>query len=816
MSGPKARIAFLLAALLGVSRPGFAEFTVAGRVTAMTALPQGAEFAVEPGAKLRIEAVRPGVFRIRFAPDGRFDTGTSPALARRPYKPPSVQVYDTPDTAYLKTAKLAVTVGKNPLQVAVVRPNGRVVNADAPQGWLWDPDTGQVVTRKFAPKDEHYLGLGERGGPVDRRGRAIYLRNSDFGGYGPLTDPLYASFPFFYGFSGGAAYGLFFDNPATPFFDFDAAGTGLLSFGAEQGTLDYYVIDGPSPRQVALSYAALTGPAPLPPLWSLGYLQSRYSYRSAAELDGLAKTFRRLDIPCDGFFLDLDYMDRLQYLTFNPATFPDPAGMIRSLDGAGFKLVNIVEPALLDHDQLWGRFDSGGFFLKGPDGQSLADEIFLGRVSWIDFTQPAARVFVKRQLKAFLANGLAGVWNDLNEPAQNFMPEAIYDFGGNPRGDVAARDLYALYETSLTHEALTESHPGQRPWVLSRSGYAGIQRYAALWGGDSNSDFASLATAVQMSLGMGLSGVQQFGHDVGGFLGSPTAELFIRWLEFGAYSPFLRNHAINTSPPREPWRFGQPYTRLARRIIEARYRLLPYLYSLFDQAREDGTPVIAPTAFHFPDDPETYAQDDAFMLGADLLVAPVLAAGAATKAVHLPKGADWVELTTGASYAGGQTVTVAAPLERIPVFARRGAPIVRAALRQHVREAVAPDLEIEIPSAGNGRFVLYEDDGQSLAYAQGVYLRTALETAGTGSARTLTVRRLGGHYQPPARAWNVRFEAVPAKPGAVELDGVPLPEAGTAAALASLPQGWHYNSRAKLVMARFQDRAAPVGLRSRP
>src|SRR5262249_14955404 len=260
----------------------------------------------------------------------------------------------------------------------------------------------------------------------------------------------------------------------------------------------------------------------------------------------------------------------------------------------------------------------------------------------------------KGAVKGFLgAYQIDGVWNDLNEPAQNFMPEAIYGFDGQPRPDAEARNLYALFEAKTSFEAQRELHPNARPWVFSRSGFSGLHRYGANWGGDANTSFESLRTNVEMTLSMGLSGQPFFGHDIGGFLGSPSPELFLRWMAFSAYTPLFRNHAMNTSARPGPWAFGEPYVSMARGIIHRRHRLLRYLYSLFDHDASAGEPVLAPLAFHFPQDDSTFVIDDEFLLGPSLLVAPVLTAGATARWVYLPAGAAWIDERTDNPVAGG-------------------------------------------------------------------------------------------------------------------------------------------------------------------
>ncbi len=661
--------------------------------------------------------------------------------------------------------------------------------------------------RKIAFENEHYFGLGLRGGPINRRGDVYFMRNSDNGAYGETTQPLYSSTPFYYGERDGRYYGVFLDNPAEPFFDMDSGGTGSIQFGAQKGELDYYVLAGPEPRDVARAFADLTGYQPLPAKWTLGYHQSRFGYQSWAELLDLANTFRALEIPADAFYLDLDYMDRLQLFSWNPSGFDDPVTNNQSLENLGFKRVNIIDPVVHIGDPLWSFLDQSGFFLQDEAGNTLVNNIFYGDVSWIDFTRAEARDWYADALTTFLAAGSSGVWNDLNEPAQNNMPQAIYDFDGERRNDQEARNLYALRETSLTYQTLLDARPNERPFILSRSGYPGIQRYAANWGGDAWSTFDSLQVAVQMSLHMGLSGQNQFGHDVGGFLGSPSPELFIRWLQFGSLTPFFRNHAMNTSDPREPWQFGEPYTTMARDIIQRRYRLLPYLYTLFEKASRTGEPVLAPTFFHFPDDPNTFEQNLELMLGPYLLVAPVVTEGAVTRTVYLPAGSRWFDFATGQEYAGGTTVTIDAPLEEIPIFVREGTLLVTGPVLQYVDEPVASRVEIRV-YPGSGEFTLYEDGGEGFEYQAGDHLTTRIRSTQTAQGIVVTIDPLEGGWSASPRTWQLRLHQISTPPQGITLNGTNLGPFGSEADFEAAGSGWFYSSLDQQLLIAFPDSGA--------
>jgi alpha-glucosidase len=794
-----------------VSPAARAEIQFAGAVQATTVGHDQADFAIEGGAIARVQFLDAKIVRIRFNPTGTFTKGTSGAISLSPeLKPPGSTITDLPDATYFVNSSTEVIVYKNPFHIAILRADGSIVSKDMNTAFVWDSSAGTVINLKFAPKDEYYFGLGLPGGPVNRRGRSFYMMNQDAGAYQEFSSPLYSTTPFFYGVRGGQAYGLFLDNPAIPIFDLDAEQNGTLAFGALHGDLDYYVMTGPGTQDVANLYAKLTGFMPLPPKWTLGYHQSRFGYRSQSEYLDLANTFRAQSIPADALYFDLFNLDHLQTLTWDPVNFPSPEDMNSTLDSMGFNRVVNIGPVVRTDDTRWTNLSASAFFLTNGAGQTLVNNIFYGDVSWFDFTKPSTRAWYSDAIKTYLQTGISGVWNDLNEPAQNSMSEAMYDFGGDPRTDQQARNIYALQEVSLNYQAQQELRPNIRPWILSRSGYPGIQRYAANWSGDNTSTFDALRVNLEMSLSMGLSGQNQFGHDVGGFLGSPSPELFIRWLEFGSLTPFFRNHALDGTIPREPWSFGEPYTDMSRNIINRRYQWLPYIYSLFDMASRTAQPVLAPAVFYFPSDPRTYSESYEYMLGPELLVAPVFVEGATTRTLYLPAGCNWIDLYTDHLYAGGQEITVNAPLEQIPIFVREGTVIPGGPVMQYASDSVPSLLSADVYPGPSSTFRLYEDDGISLDYQSGAYLHTVLNQAQDSSGASLTITRDDGSWQPPSRPWWLRFHGVTSEPSAVQVSGTSLPVVSDEAQLNDVTQGWFYRAADNLVIVRIADSAAAL------
>ncbi|MGB8472929.1 MAG: TIM-barrel domain-containing protein [Candidatus Acidiferrum sp.] len=798
----------MLALLLPTASFGALQYVGNVQTTSISA--NRVDFVLDQGVVARVEILNDDLVRVRVSTTGAFTTHTSGAVESTGLKPPVATISDSSSATFIVTSRAEIAILKAPFQVLFYRADGSLVSADLPQAIAWDASSGFILDQKYAPANEHYFGLGERGGPVDRRGRKFTMFNVDWAGYGEFTDPLYISIPFFYGLRGGQAYGLFFDNPAIPFFDLDSQNNGVLRFGAYAGEINYYVMVGPEPWRVANTYRRLIGYAPLPPKWTLGYHQSRYGYSSATEILQIAQTFRQLNIPCDALYFDINYMNNLEDFTWDPVNFSSPLTMETQLDALGIKRVNIFEPVVRTDDPIWSYLNGSNFLLTGPNGSPLVNSIWYGDVSWIDFTNPAARSWYKQVLETFLSQGISATWDDLDEPAENFMPEAIYNNGGAPQTDLQARNTYALNETSLSYQAQKELRSGTRPWVLSRSGYAGIEKYAALWSGDTLSTFDSLRVSIEMTASMGLSGQDQFGHDIGGFLGSPSAELFIRWMSFSNLTGLFRDHANAGTVPREPWAYGEPYTTMATNIINQHYRLLPYLYTLMANARQGGTPFITPLFFFFPTDPQTYSQNGEFMLGYSLLVAPVYQEGATAWGVYLPAGSNWIDWNSDLSYAGGQSVTVSAPLGSTPVFVREGTVLPGGPVMPNVGAPVPQEFTVDLYPGPDSSFQLYEDDGTSFDYTKGVYLKTQISKSNIQNGIEVNLTRLEGTWLPPQRAWFLYYHQFSAPPSSVQYNGSPIPPVASEAALASVLSGWYLRTTDNRLIVRVPDSRNPL------
>ncbi len=719
---------------------------------------------------LAVTALSDDIVRVHFTRAKSFGRDHSYAVINRDFGPTQAKVKIGAEATVLQTATLTVLIRQNPLRISFANAAGESLDADDPlRGTVFTGDAFRVAKR--LRDDEHVYGFGEKAGQLDKRGwklggYSLAMWNSDTYAHDASTDPMYVSVPFGLVIRRGEAHGIFLDNTWRSFFDVGHEDEGLLTFGAAGGDLDYYFINGPDPKKVIERYTALTGRMPLPPLWSLGYNQCRYSYYPESRVRLVADTFREEKIPADVIWLDIDYLDNYKPFTWNHERFPDPKKMISDLRAQHFRVVSILDP----HPKVekgYAPYDegiAGNYFVKNPDGSvyeapvwpSLAKEN-PGPSAFPDFSNPAARQWWGSLYRGLLDVGIAGIWNDMDEPAVfetangTMPPDLVFDNEGQPTTHREIHNVYGQLMSRATFEGLARLRPNERPFVLTRASFAGGQRYAAIWTGDSTSDWSSLRQSVATLLGLGLSGFPFVGSDIGGFAGAPSGELYTRWLQFGVFSPFMRAHSDSKSPGKEPWAFGYRDEAINRRAIELRYELLPYIYNVMEQAGETGVPALRPLFLEFPDDEQVTGMDDEFLFGADLLVAPVLHEGATGRDVYLPAG-DWFDYWTGRRFAGGRTIRVPVTLESIPMFVRGGGFIFRQPVVQSTDEMPGNALRVLIAPARESESTLYEDDGETPAYRGGDFMKRQFHQLRDGGRTTIEISAPEGSFRPAARS----------------------------------------------------------------
>ena len=561
------------------------------------------------------------------------------------------------------------------------------------------------------------FGTGEVAGPLRRNGRTVGLRNTDAFGYDDTTEALYQSHPWVVGVrADGSAFGLLADSPRRGIISIQR--DILMAFEGEPFAA--YLIERDSPQEVVRTLAELTGTAALPPLWSLGYHQCRWSYEPDSRVREIASEFRQRRIPCDVLWMDIDYMHGFRVFTFDGDKFPDPAALNRDLHDQGFHAVWMIDPGIKvdEHYAVYQQGRDGGHFITTADGSEFHGNVWPGPCAFPDFTRQRTRQWWATLYRDYMATGIDGVWNDMNEPAVfgapgKTMPDTNHhdadDELGGPDSHARYHNLYGMQMVRATLDGVRAANPDKRPFVLTRSNFLGGHRYAATWTGDNTSNWDHLRWSITMALGMGLSGQPFVGPDIGGFAGNADGHLFARWMGVGALLPFARGHSIKDSVDHEPWSFGPRCEHVCRLALERRSRLIPYLYTLFHEASRTGLPVARPLWFADPADPELRDAEDSFLLGSDVLVR------ARTRFTGPCRSA-----MPGGSWARFEPVAPGDP-ELPELFLRRGAVLPLGPVRQHVNESPLDPLTLIIHPDEEGRAtgLLYEDAGDGHGHERG-------------------------------------------------------------------------------------------------
>ncbi len=742
---------------------------------------------------MQMSVLTPQIIRVRVSSDHTFPPRRSWAVTPPDdaFAPVSFEVEESSQFLTLRTAAMALQINRQTGHIACFDTAGRVFCADERGVELGTPEDEaplfindvafdpalRVACSKRIEEGEHFLGFGERTGALDRRGQQMLNWTTDPAidqGHGINTDPLYIAIPWCMVVRPGLTYGVFFNNTWRSRFSIGWDRPGTWQMEAHGGDMDYYVLLGPTPAEVCSHLGILLGTLPMPPRWALGYHQSRWGYATDTLVREVAANFRQRALPCDVIHLDIDYMHGYRVFTWDTADFPDPPRLINELRDQGFRIVTIIDPGV-KIDPEYTVYRDGldkNMYIRQPSGELFRGYVWPGAAVFPDFTRPEVRQWWGDWHRSLLDQGVSGIWTDMNEPTSFDRP---FSAGIGVVGTIATdcpqgpadeqtshaevHNLYGSGMAQATHEGMLRHRANERPFVLTRSGFAGVQRWSACWMGDNSSVWEHLEMTMPQLMNMGLSGAPFAGTDIGGFFGNCNGELLARWLQLGALVPFCRGHSCTGTAPQEPWVFGPQVESICRDYLNLRYRLLPYLYSLFWEATRSGAPVLRPLLYHFPDDMATYTLHDQVMLGPFLLAAPIYQPGRTARAVYLPAG-DWFDWWTDERISGPTHVLAQAPLERMPLYVRGGAILPTGPVMNHTAERSLDPLTLEV-FPGNGSFTLYEDDGHSLAYEQGQFCTThySLEHTAAGGL-TLSVGARTGAYQPDPRQCIIRLHAV--------------------------------------------------------
>jgi alpha-glucosidase len=644
------------------------------------------------------------------------------------------------------------------------------------QGFAISP-TSMRLTRPLA-SEEHIYGLGERTGSMDKRGQAFPVWNIDpHKGHDEHTVNMYTSIPFYLGLTvdDGRAYGILIDHTGRVEMDIGKTNEAEVSITVQGDSLIAYFFVGPTPADVMRQYTELTGRMPLPPRWAIGYHQCRWGYMNEQDVQQVATEMRKRNHPCDAIWLDIDYMNGYRDFTWDAERFPRPEQLTEYLHAQGMRLVTIIDPGV-KIDENYFVYQQGmeeDYFCRYKDGKLFEGNVWPGACVFPDFSESRVRTWWGNLYQGLLDQGVEGVWNDMNEPAltnmmivdepvptleSNTMPDnVLHRAGGDqPEGPDGPSELHKFFHNAYgmqmaraSYEGLQRLWPGSRPFVLTRSGTGGVQRYAAIWTGDNWSRWEDILMAIPMCLNIGMSGIAFVGVDIGGFWEACNGELLVRFAQLGALLPFCRNHSAKDNPDQEPWTFGEPFESAYRTAIETRYRLLPYLYSLFHQAATSGAPVIRPLYYHYPQDEQAISVEDEFLVGDTLLSAPIYQEGVISKSVYLPEGI-WLDYWSGAEYPGAGWSDIEASLEHWPLFIRGNSILPSGPVMQFTGQYPTDPLTFTCYMAIDGlaSYTLYEDDGSTLTYQSGTFAQTSISCRVLEDFVTVEIEEQFNNYRP--------------------------------------------------------------------
>lgn len=737
-------------------------------------------FFSDSKACVEVKVVTDDIIRVRLAPIGVFLDDFSYAIVEQEHRPLGYEVSEDEESYHVSTNNVRCSIRKEDFLVSFSDAGGKLMNADyAPMHWEENVDFGgyYVYCTKKAFEDEVFFGCGDKASHLNLRGRRIVNWNSDTYSYAFNQEPLYKTIPFYLGVTGGDAYGIFFDNTFKTYFDFAAEHNDQTSFWSEGGELQYYYIHGPQLMDVVKRYHQITGTHDLPPLWAIGYHQCRWSYFPEANVRYIADQFRKREIPCDAIYLDIDYMDGYRCFTWNKKYFPDPKKMISDLAAHGFKTVVMIDPGIKVDENYW-VFKEGQdnkYFCRRGDDYFMEGFVWPGRCQFPDYTNPKVRDWWGGLYKGLVEDGVAGFWNDMNEPAifgKGTFPNDVRHYYEGYRGSHRkAHNIYGMQMVRATYEGLKKLYKNKRPFTLTRAAYAGTQRYSSVWTGDNIATWEHLRIGTLQLQRLAVSGLSFCGTDIGGFTGNPDGELYTRWMQFGVFSPFMRVHSAGDTVDREPWSFGPEWEAICKKFIELRYKLLPYIYTTFWQQHKYGLPILRPIALIEQHVYKNLLREEEFGFGDKIIVSPVLNPGQSSKRVYLPEG-NWYYYFNNALYNGSQEVEIATPQDEMPIFVKAGTVMAEYPVMQYTGEKKIEALKLLLYyDEGENHSYDYTDHGDTFAYEQNIYLEKHFIQESTKDRVELLQQR-EGLFTERYDKYKIYLIGFPFEPSSIMVDGL--------------------------------------------
>ncbi|KPM30438.1 Alpha-glucosidase [Croceitalea dokdonensis DOKDO 023] len=739
-------------------------------------------FTTQNGVILQITVLRDSAIRFRYATEHAFEPDFSYAISEdvnTGYN--ELEVLDEKSKYVVQTSKVRVHISKVNLKTYITTLEDMVIIEDE-SGFHWEENFdygGNIVKMsKVTQSGESYYGMGDKSSHSNLKGKRVNNWATDSYAYGKDQEPLYKSIPFYIGLQNDMAYGIFFDNSFSTYFDFAHEKRNVTSFWADGGEMNYYFFYGPKISQVVEAYTNLTGVPELPPLWALGFHQSKWSYYPEKKVKKIANTFRELKIPCDAIYLDIDYMEGFRCFTWNNRRFPDPKKMIDELYEDGFKTVTMIDPGIkIDRDYwVYQEAMEKGYFCRRADGPHFKGKVWPGECKFPDFTNPEVREWWGGLYKEMIAEmGVHGVWNDMNEPAIMEVPtktanlDVRHDYDGNPCSHRKAHNIYGMQMVRATYDGIKKFSFPKRPFVLTRAAYSGTQRYASTWTGDNVATWEHLWIANVQMQRMCMSGYSFVGSDIGGFAEQPNGELFARWIQLGIFHPFCRVHSSGDHGDQEPWSFGDEVTNIVRKYIELRYQLLPYLYTMFYRYVKDGLPMLQSLVYYDQEDSQTHFRTDEFLFGEQILVCPVQEPNAKGRRMYIPRG-KWYNYWTEEVVDGGIEKWVSADIDKIPLFVKEGAMIPKYPVQQYVGEKKIEELKIDVYfKEGVETSVVYEDQQEGYDYKKGRFSLRRFRLRGKDTELIMQQFK-DGSYTTPYENIKMQFHGLPFKINKIEFN----------------------------------------------
>ncbi|MDP1678427.1 MAG: glycoside hydrolase family 31 protein [Bacteroidota bacterium] len=752
------------------------------------------------------------IVRVDFIPSPQTKMDSSHVIVQKPSQDIQFTVRELDSLLIVQTSGFQIQIKKYPVRISFFDSARNVLLSEPQSGGIAVHHQSRVI-RFSMDKNSHFYGTGERGTAMDKRTQKFISYNTQVGGYSEPLGTMNLNVPFVATTNG---YALYIDNTYRGEFDFGFSDSTVFTYSAAGGEISYYVIAAATIPDQLERYTWLTGRQPLPPRWIFGFTQSKNRYANEQETRSIVQTMREKEFPCDAIVLDLAWFKHMGDISWDETAWPNHETMITDFLSNGIKTIMITEPYIIDLSHNFAEADKNGFLAKDSTGRTQLLEKWWScggcNSALLDLTNPKAQAWWWNKHPSSFGKNVAGIWTDLGEPEKH--PETMMHYLGSTK---KIHNIFNLLWAKIIFDGFNQLKPNERVVNLTRSGFAGIQRYGVLpWSGDVARSFGGLSVQLPMLLNMGMSGIGYHNSDLGGYARNPTTpELYIRWMQFGVFSPITRAHGAGENvkgSPTEPWQFGEEAERINRYFLQLRYKLLPYIYTLAYQNYKTGIPLARPLFWLDESDLKLLNESSSYMWGDAFLVSPVVIAGQRTKDVYLPKG-NWYNFWTDEIVEGGKSVNVSAPLDKMPLFVKAGSIIPMAPVMKYSDERELDTLTLHIyPDDANTSetsYTLYEDDGKTLEYQKENYSLTTFTTVLRKDKKENTYRLTSspsiGTFKGKLihRCYIFEIHSVIKKPTAMQYNNKPCIEQKTFIKFRNTANSFYYDSQAQKLFVQL-------------